>query len=241
MVRSIYWYVCFVIALILETPNLIRSKRILEREGQAAYDEFVFGVTTRWAEKRLRQSGADIVVHNQERIPADRNVLFVSNHQSDFDIAIFMARIKKNAGFVAKIEMEKVPLLSGWMRAIHCVFMDRRDLKQSLNTIIEGIKILKKGYSVVVFPEGTRSKSSRMGEFKAGSFKLATKSGVPIVPVTIDGTYKIMEGNNYIIRPEHVDIYVHEPIYMEGLSKDEMAAVGDRVREIILEPIKDKQ
>lgn len=237
MFRSLRWYLKFVVTLVAKTPLLWQAKRILESDGQEAFDAFCYDITSKWAKERLLDSGATVTVFDQDRVPMDRNVLFVSNHQSDFDIAIFLALINKPKGFIAKVEMEKVPLLRDWMRNIHCVFMDREDLKQSLETILAGIKLLKAGYSMVVFPEGTRSRTSVMGEFKAGSFKLATKSDAPIVPVTIHGSYKIMEGNGYVIKPAEVKVYIHYPIYMEMLSKEEKAELPERVWQIINEPL----
>lgn len=241
MFHSIIWYAKFVITLILKTPQLKKADKILKNEGQEAFDEFSYKVTNEWALKRIKDSGAHITVYGNEKIPQDRNVLFISNHQSDFDIAIFLGMINKNAGFVAKNEMENIPLLSHWMRNIHCVFMDRKDIKKAAKTIVDGIALLKKGYSMVVFPEGTRSKCDKMGEFKAGSFKLATKSKVTVAPVTIDGSYKIMEGNNYIIKPADVNVYIHDPIFTSDLSKDELSKLPEKVRSIIEEPIKSKQ
>ena len=233
MLHSFIWYIRFFATLIGYTPKLWKAKHILKTEGQAAHDAYAYRVTTAWAKARLKDSKANFSVMHAERIPKDRNVLFVSNHQSDFDIAVFMGLIEKPTGFVAKIEMQQVPCLSHWMRNIHCVFMDRKNLKQSMKVILEGISNLKAGYTMTIFPEGTRSKSNLMGEFKAGSFKLATKSGVPIVPVTMNGTYKIMEGNNYRIRPADVEIVIHEPIYLEGMSKEEQSALPERVQNII--------
>ncbi len=241
MIKSIIWYTKFIITLVLKTPQLKKANKILKNEGQEAFDEYVYNVTNQWALKRLKDSKADIIIHGNEKIPQDKNVLFISNHQSDFDIAIFLGLINKNAGFVAKNEMENIPLLSHWMRNIHCVFMDRKDIKKAAKTIVDGISLLKKGYSMVVFPEGTRSKCDKMGEFKAGSFKLATKPKVIVVPVTIDGSYKIMEGNNYIIKPAHVDVYIHDPIITANLDKDEISKLPEKVRSIIEEPIKSKQ
>ncbi len=163
-------------------------------------------------------------------------MLFVSNHQSDFDIAIFLAMLpEKKEGFVAKVELEKIPFLSAWMKRIHCIFLDRKDMKQSAKTILEGIKLLKSGHSMVVFPEGTRSKGEQIGEFKAGSFKLATKSKVPIVPVTIDGSYKIMEGSHYRICPAKVNVYVHKPIETVTIPKQEEGKLPEMVEKIIRE------
>ena len=111
--------------------------------------------------------------------------------------------------------------------------MDRSDIKQSLKIILEGIEVLKKGHSLVVFPEGTRSQCDEMHQFKHGSFKLATKSKVPIVPVTLDGTYKLRELYGGKITPARVDVYVHDPIPTEGLTKDEINELPEKVMQII--------
>lgn len=237
MLRSIIWYLSFAITLALTTPQLFMAKKILKKNKKEQFDKYVYDVTSNWALNRIKLSGAKIKVYGEENLPKDINVLFMSNHQGNFDIAIFMALIKKPTGFVAKIEMLKAPLIRTWMKYINCVFMDRHDLKQSLQTILEGIKVLKSGYSLVIFPEGTRSKCDKVGEFKAGSFKLATKSKVPIVPVTIDGSYKIMEEHNSILTPANVNIYIHEPIYTESLTKDEINELPQKVKEIIEKPI----
>ena len=88
---------------------------------------------------------------------------------------------------------------------------------------------------MVVFPEGTRSKGEQMGEFKAGSFKLATKAKVPIIPVTIDGSYKIMEGNKYRICPAKVNVYVHKPIETALIPKEQESKLPELVQKIIQE------
>lgn len=232
MFRSIAWYTKFVVDLIGLNPKLKKSKQILAEQGQAAYDAYAFPVVEDWAAKRLRDSGAEFIIHNPERIP-EGNVLFVSNHQGNFDIPIFLAKIPKHVGFVAKIETLKLPLIRDWMQAIQCVFLDRNDMKQSMKTIIEAIGILKAGYSMVVFPEGTRAKGGPMGEFKAGSFKLATKSGAPIVPVTINGSYKIMESNKNRIKPARVEVFIHEPIEVVGMTREEQNSLHTRVEEIV--------
>ncbi|MGL5764342.1 MAG: lysophospholipid acyltransferase family protein, partial [Sarcina sp.] len=135
--------------------------------------------------------------------------------------------------FIAKKELENIPMISEWMRFMQCIFMDRSNLRKSASAIIDGIKILKSGQSLVIFPEGTRSKGGPMAEFKAGSFKLATKPKLPIVPVTIDGSYKIMEANNNRIKPANVDLYIHKPIFTDSLSKEDEANLHNTVADII--------
>jgi len=111
--------------------------------------------------------------------------------------------------------------------------MDRSNLRKSAAAIIEGVKIIKAGHSLVIFPEGTRSKGGPLGEFKAGSFKLATKSNAPIVPITINGSYKLMEANNNRIKAANVELFIHPPIETKNLSKEEQEKLPTVVKEII--------
>ena len=133
----------------------------------------------------------------------------------------------------AKIELAKLPFINRWMEHLHCVFMDRSDVRQSLKVINQAADYLKQGYSMVIFPEGTRSKGDTLGEFKPGSLKLATKAGVPIVPITIQGSYKIMEQNKFQIKPAKVKITIHKPILTSDLSKEQASDLPNVVRETI--------
>jgi 1-acyl-sn-glycerol-3-phosphate acyltransferase len=174
-----------------------------------------------------------------ENIPADKTVLFVSNHQSDLDILVFLALAPMPIGFVAKVEMLKVPVLRKWMKYIGCVFLDRDDIRQTAKVILEGIEILKRGHSLVVFPEGTRSRTGEPLPFKPGSLKLATKSKACIVPVTISGSYKIMEGNGYRIKPADIDIVFHPPVYTDDLTAEEAKELPAKVENTILDGLKE--
>lgn len=229
MFRTIYWYSAFALTLIAHTPKWIKIKH-LEKQGKIVEKEaYVHQVTKKWVQGNLKRSGATIHVEGLENIPNDRNVVFIANHQSNFDIALLMGVIDKPKGFIAKIEMEKVPFIRTWMRLIHCVFMDRSTMKGAASAIIEGIKLLQQGYSLVIFPEGTRSKQDAIGEFKAASFKLATKPKIPIIPITINGSYKIMEQNHNKIVPNDVWVTVHPLIETATLNKEELNALPDRV------------
>lgn len=233
MIRTIIWYFTFVVSLILTSPFILKAKYLDKKGLIEKRDSYANAVTSKWARIQLKVSGAKINVHGLENIPRDIPVLFISNHQSNFDINLFMSIIDKPKGYVSKIEMKKLPIISTWMKYIHCVFMDRSSLKKSAAAIIEGVNILKSGYSLVIFPEGTRSKSDTVGEFKAGSFKLATKAKVPIVPVTIKGSYKLMEANNNKIRPAEVDLYIHPMIETSTLTKEEEKQLHTTVENII--------
>ena len=233
MFRTIAWYTHFATSLISKIPAMYKVKS-LEKQGKTTErDEYIHKTTSKWAMSHVKMSGAKVNVHGEENIPKDIPVLFISNHQGNFDIALFMSYIDKPKGYVAKIEMKKIPLLRNWMEYMNCIFMDRSSLKKSAEAIIEGIKILKNGHSLVIFPEGTRSRGNKIGEFKAGSFKLATKAKVPIVPVTIKGSYKLMEENGNRIKPADVEIFIHPMIETKNLSKEDLDVLPDKVKKII--------
>lgn len=127
--------------------------------------------------------GTKITVIGEEHVPTDVPVLYIGNHRSYFDIIITYARCPRLTGYVAKDNMEKVPLLRVWMRRLHCLFINRENVKEALKTILAGIDNIKNGISMCIFPEGTRNKSDeQMLPFKEGSFKMAEKTGCPIIP-----------------------------------------------------------
>ena len=233
MFRTIKWYAKLIGSLAINNPKLKKADKLLEEGRKEEYEDFVTKKVSDWAMDRMNDSGAKVNVYGIENLPEDKNILFVSNHQSNFDILLLLAYLPVPKAFVAKVELEKLPFINQWMKRIHCLFMDRNDIKQSAQIIIEGIKQLKSGINMVIFPEGTRSKTGKLGEFKGGSFKLATKSKCPIVPLTIVGTRNIMEANNYRIKPVTVNLYIHPPIDVTTLSKEEIAKLPETVRETI--------
>jgi 1-acyl-sn-glycerol-3-phosphate acyltransferase len=119
------------------------------------------------------------------------------------------------------------------MENMNCVFMDREDRRQSLQAIKDGIAKLQNGHSLVIFPEGTRSKGDKMGEFKSGSFHLALKSGVPIVPLRINGTYNILESNGNRIKPANISLEAFPPVDPAELGLTDPKAISSYVQQII--------
>lgn len=233
MLRTIVWFGHFALSLISKIFPMWKVNS-LEKQGKIKDKEaYIHKVTSKWALSQLKYSGAEVKVYGQENIPKDIPVVFISNHQGNFDIPLLMSYIDKPKGFIAKIETLKIPIVRTWMTYIHCVFMDRSNLRKSATAIIEGVKLIKEGHSLVIFPEGTRSKGGPLGEFKAGSFKLATKSKAPIIPITINGTYKLMEANGNKIKPATVEVYIHPLIETANLSKEEQDTLPDVIKGII--------
>lgn len=234
MIKTIFWAVRLIFSLIINEPVLWHTNRLIKRGMIKEHDNFAYRKVSNWAGFVMRSTHAKINIYGLENLPKDGAMLFVSNHQSNFDIPLLLSSIPVPKGFIAKKELEKVPFISKWMKQIKCLFMDRDDMKQSMQIIIEGIKLLKSGYSMVIFPEGTRSKGKGVSEFKSGSFKLATKAKVPIVPLTIDGTFKLFEGNGNRIAADTVNLYIHKPIYTDNLTKEEETSLHTVVRDIIV-------
>lgn len=175
-------------------------------------------------------SGTKLVILGKENIPADTAVLYVGNHRSYFDIILGYIAVPGITGFIAKKEMNRYPLLRVWMRYIHCLFLDREDIRQGLQTILAGVEKVKSGISIFVFPEGTRNKSDdEFLPFKAGSLKIAEKSGCPIVPVAINHSDDIFEKHLPKIYKTTVVIEFGVPIYPATLDKEARKNLPDTV------------
>lgn len=191
----------------------------------------------------LKVSGIKVTVKGQENIP-EGAVLYVGNHSSYFDILVGYTTVPGLTGFVAKAEMEKVPLLSDWMVLVNCLFLNRTDIKEGLKTIMKGIEKVRNGISIWIFPEGTRNSYADLADllpFKEGSLKIAEKSGCPVVPVAITGTADAFEQHFPWIRPSKVTIEYGEPIYIKQLPEEDRKRAGAYTRDIIIEMLKKEQ
>lgn len=195
-------------------------------------EEYLYNLEKDWAAATIKYSELKVHVVGSENL-LNQTCVYVSNHQSMLDIPVIMMNIKDTAGAVAKIEMKKVPVISYWMKELGCVFLDRENGREGLKAILQAIEIIKSGRSMLIFPEGTRNRDKGVGDFKKGSLKLAVKANVPVIPITVNGTYKGLEGEPEDLRAQ---IIFHKPIYMEDLSKEEKANLSEICREIIARP-----
>ena len=166
--------------------------------------------------------------------------LYVGNHRSFFDILIAYVQCEELTGFVSKDSMNKVPSFRVWMRYLYCLFLDRKDIKQGMKTILQAIEYVKQGVSIFIFPEGTRNKGEELSilPFKEGSFKIALKTGCPIVPVSINNTADIFENHLPRIKKTHVILEYGTPIYPKELDREEQKHVGATCQKIIAETIR---
>ena len=180
-------------------------------------------------------SGVKLTVIGEENVP-DEPVLFIGNHRSFFDILLTYSRCKNLTGYIAKKEMLKWPLLNIWMKDLHCLFLDRQDIKAGLKTILQAIEKAKNGISICIFPEGTRNKTQdTFLPFHEGSFKIAEKANVPIIPMTIVNSAAVFEDHFPKIKKATVVIEYGKPIYPKELDKETRKSMGTYVQNIISE------
>ena len=204
----------------------------LKNRSSLAIVNWAFRVITFFA-------GTKVTVIGEENVPTDRAVLYIPNHRSYFDIILTYVRVPRPTGYIAKKEMERIPSLSQWMRNLHCLFLDRENIKEGLKTILTAIEKIKSGISICIFPEGTRNtESDELLPFHDGSFKIAEKSGCPIIPVTINNSAAVFEDHLPWIRKAHVIIEYGSPIEVSQLSKEEKRNLSQTVRTIISETYK---
>ncbi len=223
--------------LLLAGGKLKKLKKIGETDPQEMHEQTLLEL--KWIlAKVLKVAGMDLTILGTEKIPEDQAVLYIGNHRSYFDIVAGYMAVPHRMGFVAKTEMLKVPLLPGWMEAAGCFFLDRKNLKAGLKTILQAIQSVKDGTSVWVFPEGTRNKNKELTDllpFKEGSLKIAEKSGCPVVPVAITGTADVYENHRPFVRPAKITIEFGEPFYVKDLPETERKAAGQYTRRRIIE------
>ncbi len=205
-----------------------------EKYSTEEYQQLVQQVPKEAGRKIFKSTGSKIIVQGEEKI-VDTPVLFVSNHQGNFDIFALLGFLRKPFGFISKIEVKQVPIVRTWMEVMDCLFLDRKDRRQSLKTFKRGIELLKEGHSLLIFPEGTRSKQDEMQAFKSGSLSLAKKAGVPVQPVMLRGTYRIMEANENRISKEKVYLTVCDPIMPEEYQDMSLEELSDETRTRIQE------
>lgn len=237
MLKSIAYGIFFYSYLLKIMPTYYKIKKLEKSGNKEEHIEAIRKITYTWGNALVKKANVKLNIQGLENIPSGP-VLFVSNHQSYFDIPIFFASVDKQFGFIAKSDLDRIPIFNKWIERIMSIYIDRGDARQSLKAIQEGVELLKTGYSLVIFPEGTRSKSTNMAEFKKGSLRLATKSKVPVVPVTLNGSYNVFEKNKRI-QSAHVDFIVHQPIETKDLSKEEANNLSETVQNIISNSLND--
>ncbi len=233
MLRFIVIVIYLVLYLILSIPVLF-AEWILGKIDPGLRDRSSKALVG-WGFRCItRLAGTELTVRGQENIPLDTAVLYVGNHRSYFDIVLTLSLFPNITGYVAKKEMLKWPLLNLWMKNIHCLFLDRDNIKEGLKTILKGVEEVKNGVSLCIFPEGTRNKvNDTFLPFHEGSFKIAERGGVPVIPMVIVNSAGGFEDHIPRVTKATVVIEFLPPVYIDRLEKDDRKNLGSYVRELI--------
>lgn len=238
--RTVIWFAYFWSYLLIHLPALNRGLKALKAGDNAAADAVAREHVSRWCLKLLDLAGVEVTVTGRENLPGEPCV-FVANHRSYYDIPLMLTQLIGPLPLVSKIEVQKFPIVNKWMELLHCLFLDRSNPRQGMQVINDAAELVGKGYSVGIFPEGTRYKGEEggVGTFLGGAFRIASKSGAPVVPVAIGNSRACLEGDgHFTMKPAKVTIQILPPIQTAGLSRPELKALPDAVRQQICDALK---
>ena len=233
--RTISVVLFVVLFLILSIPIML-AEWIIGKFNQDLRDKSSLRIV-QWAFRCvLFLSGTEITVIGEENVPKDEPVLYIGNHRSYFDVVITYARVPRLCGYISKKEIDRIPLLHIWMRYLHCLFLDRDNIREGLTVILNAINKVKTGISICIFPEGTRNASGEdFLPFRSGSLKIAEKSGCAIIPMALNHTEDIFEAHVPWIHKTHIILEYCKPVYPKDLPKEERK----RLSEIVEKTVKD--
>ena len=187
-----------------------------------------------WAPGLLHGAGAKLRVEGAERIDWSRPYVLACNHQSVIDTPALFRAVPIPLHFVLKQEMTKVPFVSWYARAMGMVFIDRGNARDSRRRLLELAEKVRDGATLCAFPEGTRSVDGSVGPFKGGLFQLAMTAGVPILPVSLDGSGAVLPRGGFAVRPGIIRVRFGTPIETAGLGPDERQALARRTRDEVV-------
>ena len=181
-------------------------------------------------------AGIRVNVIGREKIPTDRPCLYIGNHRSFFDIVLGYIELPGRVSPVSKESVNKVPFLRYWMKQIHSMFLDRDSLEKGLEMVMTATDLIKNGNSILIFPEGTRNhEEGTLLPFHGGSFKIATRTGAPIVPITFVHTGDILEDHFPKIKSREVTIVFSDPVETSQIPAKERRLIPENCRRLIQE------
>jgi 1-acyl-sn-glycerol-3-phosphate acyltransferase len=229
MLRSLFFFTMLFFGTIFFSLITILVA-LLTRKGDVPH---LVGRT--WARTMLFVSGVRVDLKGLEKIDPGKAYVFAANHQSQFDIFTLLGHLTVQFRWLAKKELFRLPFLGLAMKAAGYIPIDRRNRKEAFKSIDLAAERVRKGTSIVIFPEGTRSLDGSLKSFKKGGFFLAIASGRPIVPVSISGTFSILPKKGFRIHPQTVRVHIGDPIPTETVTVEDRNWLISEVRRRIQE------
>ena len=233
MIKTVVCFAFVVLAVVGLTPIGLVVVLLSLLGLRRPMSVLMYRIVQGWARCLVSLIGCKMTVVGRENIPRRGGVCFVSNHASIADILMLIGYAGRPFGFIAKKELMRIPLLNMWISVLGGLFIDRKNPRKALKTINTGVKRIKAGGGMIIFPEGSRSRGKGLLPFRPGAFKLAAQSEAVIIPVALAGTYDVFE-RNYRANPCPVRMTFCEPINVADIpAEDRKMVLADCVREVI--------
>ena len=227
MIRTLYIAVWVVFATLV-LGLLVLFLSFFVRSGNPMHKIARF-----WGRSILFVSRIKVSVKGLSDIDRSRSYIYMSNHQSNFDIPVLLGHLKVQFRWLAKMELFKIPIFGHAMRKAGYISIDRNKRESAFESLKDATRKIKSGVSVLIFPEGTRSRDGKIRPFKKGGFIMAIDSGAAIVPIVISGTRSIMTKGSLQIKPGKVNVVVYQPIQTSVYSRETKEALMESVRRVI--------
>ncbi|OPX40766.1 MAG: hypothetical protein B1H13_05740 [Desulfobacteraceae bacterium 4484_190.3] len=196
-------------------------------------EDTVHKVASLWGKTLLRITGVKVEITGEENIPVNTPLVFMANHQSNFDILALLANIQVQFRWLSKKEIFYIPIMGHAMKRAGYISIDRENHAKAIHSLSEAAQKIREGKSIMTFPEGTRSRDGKIQPFKKGLFYLVLEAGVPIVPISIKGSRAIMPRKSLKINPGKITIIIDKPIYVKGYSTETRDKLMNAVRSVI--------
>jgi 1-acyl-sn-glycerol-3-phosphate acyltransferase len=228
-----YYFTFFVAGLlliVLGIPTITVSYLLHRLFG---IEDVIFPIAKFGCRLYLRSAGARVHVTGLDHLDPRQAYVFISNHQSNLDPPFLFAYLGQNVGAIAKIELFRIPILKQGFPLAHVVPIDRSDRERAIESTRRGADALRRGHSLMAFPEGTRTVDGRVKDFKKGVFYMALEAGVPVAPVVVNHTQMVMRKHSRQVVPGEIHLEVLPPVSTEGYSMDNIQELVERVRDMI--------
>jgi len=227
LVHTVVIYLWTVSATAICAPAAILLG-LIDRSGRCSHR-----VARVWGRSILFVSRVKVATEGLSHIDPGRSYIYMSNHQSNFDIPVMLACLKVEFRWLAKKELFNIPIFGHGMRGAGYISIDRSDRRAAIESLREAARIIRSGVSVLIFPEGTRSMDGRILPFKKGGFILAIDAEVPLVPIVVRGTRAIMPKKRLLIKPGRVFLEVKPPVDAGAYTRADKEALMDTIRTTI--------
>ena len=232
--RTVFWLIPAISVYTIVLGAVSLASMVVDRRGHVAH-----ACARLWSRLILVTTGVRVDAAGGDLVAPGRSYVFVSNHQSIYDFPVLITSIPFQLRILAKASLGAFPVLGWHLRYTGHLLVDRaRAGRATLNQVAA---MIRRGHSLIVFPEGTRSRDGRVGPFKRGLFLLAIDAGVPVVPVALTGTRHVMRKGMLTTRPGDVGIFLHAPLPTEGLARADAAGLAARARDIIAATVAERE